>query len=192
MPTLSKELLKKTAKLLLGEYSIYQVYSQSDNAAVQPHPVAETHYRVKEIDITAIGLSLEPLIKEQAHYAGPGSHVYACFDESRIVGICFYWFGVRYLERDFWPLADGEAKLVQIISLPDMRGRGVATAIIGSSSNDMLKKDYRRLYARVWHSNTPSARAFERAGWKRIALVIEINPLRRNRPVRFRFNYSII
>lgn len=183
-----KVFAQKLAHIILGEYSAYHVYTRSNEGSSPPQPVTALTFRVEGVDETAIKRSPDALIREQAGYAGPGSHAYACFDGDRIVGLCFYWFGERYLKRNFWPLADGEAKLVQIVSLPEIRGRGVATTLIKSSFQDMSEKSFSRSYARIWHSNMPSIRAFERAGWMRVALVIEINPLRRSRPIRMLFN----
>lgn len=183
-----KVFAKKLTHIILGEYSAYHVYARSNEGSSPPQLSAASPFRVAEVDESAIKLSPDALIREQAGYAGPGTHAYACFDGDRIVGLCFYWFGERYLKRNFWPLADGEAKLVQIVSLPEIRGRGVATTLIKSSFLDMSEKGFSRSYARIWHSNTPSLRAFERAGWMRVALIIEINPLRRSRPIRMLFN----
>lgn len=185
------ELFKKLARMFFGEYSAYCIYSQSTEAALHVRPEAEGKFSVRQVDESAIRDSSDSLIREQAEYAGPGSCAYACFDGDRIVGLCFYWFGSRYLQRNYWPLAEGEVKLVQIVSIPEMRGRGVATRLIASSFQDLVQKGFRRAYARIWHSNTPSRRAFERAGWKKIALVVEVNPLRRSRPIRVRFDTSI-
>lgn len=178
-----RELAKKLARLLFGDYSAYLIYTRSAGDASPTRPGSVT-FTIGPVDESAINASPDPLIREQAGYAGPGSYAYACFDDDRIVGVCFYWFGERYLKRNFWPLGDKEAKLVQIISLPQARGRGVATALITASCQDMMQKGFSRVYARIWHSNTPSLRAFERAGWRRVALVFEINPLRRNKPIR--------
>lgn len=186
-----KDFAKKLAHIILGEYSAYYVYARSNESTSPPQPSAASPFRVAEVDESAIKLSPDALIREQVGYAGTGSHAYACFDGDRIVGLCFYWFGERYLKRNFWPLAEGEAKLVQIVSLPAIRGRGVATTLIKSSFQDMSKKGFSRSYARIWHSNTPSIRAFERAGWMRIALVLEINPLRRMRPIRMRLGMLV-
>lgn len=183
-----KDFAKKLAHLILGEYSAYYVYSRSNEGGSPPQPVAALPFRVEGVDESAIKRSPDALLREQAGYAGPGSHAYACFDGDHIVGLCFYWFGERYLKRNFWPLAEGEAKLVQIVSQPEIRGRGVATMLIKFSFQDMMEKGFSRSYARIWHSNTPSIRAFERAGWMRVALVLEINPLRRSQPIRMRFN----
>lgn len=181
-----KPLAKKLAHILLGEYSAYYVYAQSAKGALQAATQITSNFSVQKVDASIIYAHTNPIINEQADYAGIESHAYACFDEDRIVGVCFYWFASRYLKRNFWPLAPGEAKLVQIISLPEMRGRGVATTLVVRSCADMMQQGFHQTYARIWHSNTPSLRAFERAGWGRIALVIEINPLRRSRPFRLR------
>lgn len=182
-----KSFAKWLMHLILGEYAAYYIYACSCDADAPSRAVAGLPFRFEEIGESAISRSRDALIREQAYYAGPGSHVYACLEDDRIVALCFYWFGERYLKRNFWPLADNEAKLVQIISLPEFRGRGIAAALINASLRDMNGKGFGRAYARIWHSNTPSIRAFERAGWRRIALVIEINPFRQRRPIRMRF-----
>lgn len=41
--------------------------------------------------------------------------------------------------------------------------------------------------ARIWHSNTPSIRAFTRAGWQRVATVAEVQPAGMRRNLRFTF-----
>ena len=192
MRIIVKELAKKLARMLLGEYSAYYIYSQSNEDASPFNEAASTAFNVGLVNESVINSSPEALIREQAGYAGPGSYAYACFDGDRIVGICFYWFGNRNLKRNFWPLKDGEAKLVQIITLPEERGRGVATLLIALSYRDMMQKGFRRAYARIWHSNSPSLRAFERTGWRRVALIIEINPLRRSRPIRIRLDSKLL
>ena len=50
-----------------------------------------------------------------------------------------------------------------------------------------MQKSFSQVYARIWHSHKASLRAFQKAGWTRVAIVIEINPLRRQTPIRLRF-----
>lgn len=185
-----KTFVKKLAHMLLDEYSAYYIYTLSTGQTLSPSPSTHRQLRVELVDESDVAGSADPLIREQSGYAGSGSYAYACFDKERIVGICFYWFGDRYLQRNFWPLREGEAKLVQIIVHPEMRGRGVATLLIAASFQDMIQKGYNTAYARIWHSNTPSLRAFERAGWTRIALAVEVNPFRRKRPSRLNFTFK--
>ncbi|MCK9686085.1 GNAT family N-acetyltransferase [Scleromatobacter humisilvae] len=179
-------LLKTAARALLGDYAIYFVYRLDKDAAPAPAPPGHGKFSFEFVDEASARASVDPLIQSQIEYVGAGAWAFACRDGARVVGLCFYWAGDRYRRRNFWPLADDEAKLVQLVTLPEMRGRGIAGDLIGWSSRAMFDQGFRQLFARIWHSNKPSWRAFERAHWKRAALVVEISPLKRARPVRIR------
>jgi RimJ/RimL family protein N-acetyltransferase len=113
-------------------------------------------------------------LREQAWYGGDEARVYAFIHDGDIAALCCYWFGKRYLTRNFWPLQEGEAKLVQVITSPNMRGKGIATELITTSAADMFAEGFETLYARVWFSNRPSMSAFAKSGWRRIGHVIEL------------------
>lgn len=178
-----KELLKSLAHAILGDYSAYHILRREKiaGAAAPASP-----YRVVPVERETIAACADPLMREQAGYAGDGALAYACLHDGEIVGLCFYWYGERYLSRNFWPLKSAEAKLVQIITSPRMRGKRVAGTLIAASCADMMDRGFDRLFARVWHSNEPSLRAFAGAQWMCCASVIEIYPFRRQRPLRFR------
>jgi RimJ/RimL family protein N-acetyltransferase len=179
-----KALLKKLAHLLLGEYAAYYVYTHPCAAG----PVPPSPFAVRPVDADQIRAADDALLRAQAFYAGEGALTYACMDGTRMVGLCCYWHGERYRPRGFWPLRADEAKLVQIVTASDMRGRKVARAMLDATLPDVARHGFARAYARVWHSNTPSLRAFEGAGWQRVALVVELNPLRRRQPWRLRMD----
>jgi len=181
----TKDIIKRLAHAVLGDYSIYVIYAWSP-AVASLAPDVPLHLRIAVTDGTRIERLAVEILREQAGYAGDGAIAYACLDADRVAGLCFYWYGERYRTRNFLPLAAHEAKLVQIITDPAMRGRGVAQALIAASSVDMSTRGFQRLLARVWHSNTPSRRAFERARWMPDGWVVEINPFRRPIPWRFR------
>jgi hypothetical protein len=104
-----KEIAKTLLRMLLGDYSAYYIYSASAEEASVPEAIGTTAFRMRPIDESVIASCAELLIRKQVSYAGAGSRAYACFDGDRIVSVCFYWFGDRYLKRNFWPLADREA-----------------------------------------------------------------------------------
>ena len=176
-----KAMLKKILRWLFGDYAAYHVYRNGANLAAPANG-----FTVRQIDAGDLQRSPDTDIGEQAFYLGEGAHGFGCFDGDALVGVCFYWHGQRYLKRNFWPLAEREAKLVQIITLPRMRGRSVAPTLIQESARAMQALGFTRTYARIWHSNTPSLRAFARAGWSRVATVIEVHPFSAARAVRLR------
>jgi RimJ/RimL family protein N-acetyltransferase len=179
-------LTKKLARFLFGEYSAYHVYafSAGNCRALASH---DTDFRFASLERAQLEASGDPSIAEHANYHGPETYAYACFEDTRIVAVCYFWYGAQYRKRNFWPLGDSEAKLVQVFTVADMRDRGIATHLIAYAADDMLRKGFQRLYARIWHSNKASLKPFQRAGWGRVATVVEIYPLRRRLPYRLTF-----
>jgi GNAT superfamily N-acetyltransferase len=118
---------------------------------------------------------LEGEIAELAEYiVGEQSAVFAYKVDGRPVAACCFWWGETYRRlRGFWPVADGEAKLVQIITNSDFRGRGIGSRLIAAASSQMLQRGFTSIYARIWHSNVASQKAFTHAGWCHVANVIE-------------------
>ena len=163
--------IKRLARAIFRDYSFYQIYRHECTGEI---PAPDTQLRFEPIGQNAIIDSEDEIIAQQAWYHGDYSRAYACMKDARIVALCFFWYGERYSTRNFWPLSEGEAKLVQIIVLPEMRGQGVASNLIKFSTQDMYQQGFKHLYARIWWSNTPSLHAFERARWRRVAAIVEV------------------
>lgn len=169
-----KEILKKTATFLWGEYKIFKIYTLDLEyfSTANKFPINFCHFQQD--------------YKHVKGFSGPQSHGFNYLEDvsGKKLGSCWYWYNGRYKERNFWPLMKGEAKLVDIETLKEARGMGIASQLIIYSSNEMKKLNFKRLYARIWHNNTPSLRAFANAGWKPLCLVIEIYPF--GKKIRFR------
>lgn len=178
----AKSILKKILGNIIGEYSPYYIYRYQTSQSPPPH--LSSRFDIRQID-KSIFIDTEPLLQDQVGYFGDESICYGAFIENRLVGTCFYWFGERYKSRGFWQLKPGEAKLVQIIVLPEARGQSVASTLIQQSAKLMTNAGFSALYARIWHSNEPSKHAFSNAGWLEIAFILEINPFRTKKPWRF-------
>jgi RimJ/RimL family protein N-acetyltransferase len=180
-----KELVKKLLRLVVGDYAVYHIYAEDPEGAAPPAR-RNDEFTLRALSPEDLAGSADPEIREQAGYLGEGAYGFGCFENGQIVGVCFYWHGARYLKRNFWPLGPREAKLVQIFTLPKMRGRSVAPALIAHSASAMRNEGFERSYARIWHSNLPSVRAFERAGWKKINTVVQLKPFFLPRAWKFR------
>jgi GNAT superfamily N-acetyltransferase len=173
--------LKNLARLLLRDYSFYHIYRRN---CTGEEPLLTKGLRFETIEKKEIDSARDRMIVDQAWYHGQNTHAYACIEGSRIVGLCFFWYGDRYRKRNFWPLTDHEAKLVQLFVLPEMRGQGIGNSLIQFATWDMSVREFKHVYARIWLSSTPSLRAFKSAGWNRAATVIEIFLRGRNKPFR--------
>lgn len=177
-----KRMAKAIARAVFGEYSIYCMYScaADPDKAHAGLVVEECSSRVSD---TLGGTELSAY----ADYGGAESYCFVVKIDGIASAVAFYWVGNRYRTRGFIELGDDEAKLVQIVTLPAKRGSGLATELIRQSTKAMFSKGWRRLHARVWHSNIASRGAFERAGWSQSGWIVEINPLRKARAWRIRW-----
>ncbi|TFW24871.1 GNAT family N-acetyltransferase [Massilia arenosa] len=179
-----KSLLKRMLRWLCGEYSIYVILTKACAEAQVPGsiPAGGT---IVPVDREMVAASADPDIRAQSFYAGEGALGYGCRGpDGQLAALCFYWHGERYRKRNFWPLKEREAKLVEVITASSMRGKKIAPALIEASLHDVGQQGFERAYARVWHSNEPSLRAFQTAGWQRVATVIELHPFGRKKALR--------
>lgn len=171
--------LKRIARLLFGDYAIYQIW-QLDRMQKRPLPADMDVRRLGRDDLAAPGV--DPVLSEAAWYFGDEADGFGCHKDGQLAAVAFYWRGTRYAQRNSWPIETGAAKLVHVATAPALRGGGVGAALISASAQQMIDKGYRKLYARIWHSNGPSQSAFARAGWHRIGWLLQINPLRLRQP----------
>jgi ribosomal protein S18 acetylase RimI-like enzyme len=172
---------KVIARRLLGDYQYYRILRVDRDAAKPPAPAGVFVRRLERLD--PLMASPHSEVAELASYRGDQAACFVAEEAGTVVAACWYWFGETYQRRNFWPLRPGEAKLVQITSAAARRGRGIAEALIRTSTVEMLDAGFEALYARVWHSHGASLRAFEKAGWRDHASVIEAQPF--GRRVRF-------
>jgi len=181
-----KSTLKRIARRLLGDYSLYEVWKLRESVTAG---TSTNEFTVREITRRELeDPRNEQGLRESAWYFGDQSVGFGCFEGDRLLAIAFFWYGKRYAQRLSWPIEPSSAKLVHIETADGQRGRGVATMLIRAASAAMLARGHEALYARIWHSNVPSRAAFSRAGWQRAGWLLQVNPLRRAHPWSLRLH----
>ena len=162
--------LKITLRRLLGDYEIYNIY-----CCASPFESPDLPVEMAEISADLCRQSSYPEIQDLAGYAGRDGKGFGIFDKGELVCACWYWYGERYvLKRGVWPLEDNEAKLVQITTAENARGKAFARNLVTASSRSMEAAGFRYLFARIWFGHIASERTFEAAGWQRIATMLTV------------------
>ncbi len=158
--------MKSCLTFFAGDYAPYRIYALDlgDLAPFEPNP--EIALRILE--------------------DAPDTVVLGAFIGDKRAAACWIWYGERYKrERNFWPLGPTEAKLVHIETNSDFRGRGIGTQLLAFAGTTMRDRGFTKLFARIWHNNTPSIRVFTKAGWRYEHFVLEMEPLRLGKRMRF-------
>jgi len=169
-----RELLKAVARGLLGRYEINRIYGCD---LAKPPGVPSSDYPMRRVVVDEVGGAEHGAIRNRASYGGPGAVGFGLWEHGKLTCLCWFWDSTRYRDWKTWRIGEREAIMVDLLTVDGDRRRGLASALIAYAAAEMKRAGYERLYAWVWHSNLPSIRTFERAGWRWLALVIEVRPL---------------
>ncbi|MBK5921290.1 hypothetical protein CCR80_09640 [Rhodothalassium salexigens] len=168
-------LVRAVGRALFGDYELYAIYAI--DTAPGRGPVGDTPGQAMFVPLNGPE-QLPAELAEVAAYAGPEAALFGLRVGKDYVAACVFQWGRRYArERGFIPLADGEAKLVQITTAPAARGQGAARTLIAAASSAMAQRGFVRLYARVWRGHKASQKAFVAAGWEHCAWVVGLRIL---------------
>ncbi len=181
---------KAIARALGIEYSCYRMFSLDLVSLPEPNP-PPPGYRCAEVTEDEVREARQPAIQADAWYCGNDSLGFGVFFGSDLVALQWVWFGDGYRRRrNFWPLERNEAKSVELVTAPEYRGLGLATCLKQFSARRLAAKGFVRVYSRIWWNNWPSIRVSEKAGWRSVALVVELTTPLRSRPFRLLWRFS--
>lgn len=128
-------------------------------------------------DIEAIRNSPDHDLQRRSVSLSPEVRRFGAWVHGTLVGVCTFAFGEEYRRSGgFYDLASSEAELVDVFTSSSYRGRGIASALIRFSTERMYEEGFDRVFAKVWHSNKASTRAFHAAGWKQSCFFIRLYP----------------
>jgi ribosomal protein S18 acetylase RimI-like enzyme len=156
--------IRNLAIWLGGEYQIFLVYEKQLK-------IRSNWSEDSSLDV----------VKEADHSLegdeGAETYGFSIVKDGQILVKCRVRGGDGHESRNFWPLGAREGELVALETVPEARGRGLAPKLLELACSTLAEREFDHLYARIWHSNSSSIRAFRKAGWTRRALVIEVYPL---------------
>lgn len=165
-------LAKRGLGALLADYRINWIYALAREDARAPG-AAEPEAVDANLVTKLLASDCEQL-RKAARYTEAGMPGYAIVERGEPLCVVHFANAAHYDRAGTWPLSDGEWSLIDIVTAPQARGRGLAPRLIRASAARMFdERGARALSAFIWWSNAPSIAAFRRAGWRRVALSLE-------------------
>lgn len=174
--------LKAIAALLIGPYRFNRIYRLATTDIEPEIAQGVTIGRLENLPLSSVG---SDELRDRFCYGGEDAYGYGLFLEGRLAAVCWFWGPRRFYDPLLWRLAKDEAILVDLVTASSYRGRGFAPLLIRHASADMGRAGWNALYTWMWHTHRASYHAFEKAGWRQIAWVLEIYPLSVRRAFRF-------
>lgn len=172
-----KELAKKVMRGLFTDYQINRIYfvdlPSSDAPVSGQLSDIETIRVIASRD--AFAASPDARIRDHAWYLDEHAHAYGLYVGERLVCVCCFWLATHpKMPGKFPALRQDEAVMLDLLTAAECRGKGYALAIARYAAYDLGLKGHPRLWTWVWHSNAPSIRVFEKAGWSYSHLLLEL------------------
>jgi len=173
-----KAAVKRVLRLLFRDYQFNRIYYRTLGTAASATDDGNVRADLRVIESKAqFADASDPRIREHAWYVDDQARVYGLYEGGDLVCICAFWLaGHRGMPGRFATLASDEAVMVDLLTAPQSRGKGHALVLARHAERDLLRLGKRRLLTWVWHSNSPSIRVFEKAGWTYSHLLLEFQP----------------
>ncbi len=176
-----RRLLKAIGKLVFGRYRLARIYGlELRSFHFAPYP----EYDLRRITRSDVERCSDPKLNERGSYGGENAYGFGLWYQGELASTCWFWNHYRFQDPKLWEIRPHEAIMVDLMTADAYRGHGLAP-ILTEFAADQLKRDgFERLVSWVWHSNYPSIRAFEKAGWSYIAFVANLPIFHSKRSIR--------
>ena len=173
---------KWIAELLFAPYELNRIYLLD---VTQYDKAAPSGFDLRPITSPdQIRDSPDPQMREHAWYAGEEAHAFGLWENGALVCMCVFWSHRRFRDAGILKLQERQVVMVDLITVAECRGRGYAPIVIRYAETELKRAGFQTLYSWVWHSNQPSIRAFEKAGWSYIAFVAKLTPIGYGKAIR--------
>lgn len=168
-----KRMAKAVARRAFQDYRINFIYASPAAPAPPVCPPGADIVALTPALIERLRQSPTRKVSNSVSFAAAGLAGLAVVEDGRPLSVAHVADFHQYDRHGTWPLATDEMALMDIATEEDARGRGLAVALIRAAADRGLS-GRKRMIAFIWWSNTPSLRAFAKAGWRRIGFSVEL------------------
>jgi len=174
-------MIKQLVKALIGrcvtDYRINWIYV-TDTPGLLPLLPGEVVMPLDDAARAALAGSPTYKMRNSLSFARAGLVGLVLVRDGAPLCVAHFASPAQYDRRATWPLPAGHMALMDIATEDAARGKGLAPRMIAAASRQLLGTQFQgtgvnRLIAFIWWSNTPSVRAFTKAGWRRTGLSLE-------------------
>ena len=164
-----KAVLKRILRGVFSDYQLNRVYTLDLSAGQCAEPQASGEdVRIGRLESSGpLSASDDQRMRDHAWYLDGDAEAYGVFEGEQLTCVtCFWPAGHDKLPSRFGDLGAGCAVMVDLLTTPQARGKGYAALVTRYAQWDLGQRGYTTLWTWVWHSNAPSIRVFEKAGWR--------------------------
>lgn len=177
-------LARACARTVLRSYRVVRIYETDLGLKHTAPPLDVDIRRLRDPD--EMRLAKDPRIQDHAWFVDGDAVAFGLWVDGELVAICVNWTAPRFQDPAVASLAQDEVALVDLLTAAAHRGKGYGGKLLAFAEDALKRHRFRRAVCTVWHSNEPSIRTFERAGWTYTAFLIEATVRLIDTPLRLR------
>jgi len=152
-----KQIAAKIFKYIIGDWEVFYIFKKKLKQSNQPTDDKAIQYTQKKIS--------------DEHYK-----ISIIDNDEEICSVYVIWGDeYKYNFRNYIPLAENEAKIIDVITARKHRGKGYIGKLLIFTEQTMLDKGIDTLLARIWHSNESSKKAFGKSNWEYSGFKLKLN-----------------
>jgi ribosomal protein S18 acetylase RimI-like enzyme len=170
-----KDLGKAILTKLFKDYRLNVIYASDGPPNIaRSMPAHPGFTSIEAGHLAAMERSQTAKIRGSAGYGRAKLKGFAIVDQGIPVCAAHFAAPAQYNRAGTWPLKQGQLALMDIATEESVRGRGLAGQLIAQSTEYFRAHGAEAVIAFIWWSNTPSLRAFTKAGWRKIGFSVEL------------------
>lgn len=180
----AKDCLKALLARTFSDYRVNWIYASVADCEAAPLNNGLSLGPLAATQMQAILESSSHKFRNTLSFHKGGLAGFVLSDDKGPVCVAHFASPDQYRHNATWPIRANEVALVDIATDDRAKGKGYAPVTIRAATQAYREAGIERLIAFIWWSNKPSIRSFEKAGWVRIGLAIEVRTGKRWRSLR--------
>ena len=177
-----RSLVKRIAGLVFAEYRLNRIYRLDLQSYQCCLPNAECILR--RITQNEVQKCPDEKLRGRSSYGGENAYGFGAWVSGNLASMCWFWNNQRFNDAELWSIGPRDAFMVDLITSDSHRGRGLAAIVTQFAASELKRDSFETAITCVWHSNYPSIRTFEKAGWRYVAFVLNLQPRGCGKPIR--------
>ncbi|MDR0717658.1 MAG: GNAT family N-acetyltransferase [Azoarcus sp.] len=169
-----KNFLRRAALSIFDEYRLnWIVASRTSKKGEMPNPLPDDVRPETHADWQQLLASLTAKMRNTVNFSRAGMDGFVLEADGRLACVAHVADRTNYNRDGTWPLHADEVAVMDIATEETMRGHGLGAYMLSVITDYYLGLGKCRVIGFIWWTNSPSLRAFTKAGWRRIGFSIE-------------------
>ena len=125
-----KASVRLVARKLFGDYQLNRMYRLERPPTPPPMAAHRRIVQLGQAGVSEIRAHADPPMRKSVGFAGPGVVALGLREHGLLTTVAFFADREAFYNENVWPLKRGKARLVELVTLPEHRGKDLEPLLI--------------------------------------------------------------